>query len=198
MARRSAIETQASRRRILDSAASLMRERGFDGVGIDAIVAKAALTPGAFYTHFGSKLALFSEVVNEALDYAEQRMPPLNTVQDVERFSQLYLRDKAVKELGTGCIIGALSADIHRQGGAIREAAGNYVALIHGRIASVLSQRDPETAQDEAWRIVSQLVGALILARMLPDDLATAAISAVLAPMDVAQMGQSPNATSNI
>jgi TetR/AcrR family transcriptional regulator, transcriptional repressor for nem operon len=178
MVRRSATEKEASRRRILDSAGALMRERGFEGVGIDAIVARAGLTPGAFYTHFASKAALFDEVVNEALDQAERYLPKLNSLLDVEQFSRLYLDDKAVRNLGTGCIIAAISTDIHRRGGKARQAAGGYIELVHSRIATVLRDGKTTTAQTDAWRIVAQLVGTLILARMLPEEQASEAIGA--------------------
>ena len=43
-----------NRERIVDTAARLFRERGFDGVGVDAIMKDAGLTHGGFYGHFKS------------------------------------------------------------------------------------------------------------------------------------------------
>src|SRR5260370_2199180 len=44
-----------TRERILDVAATLFREKGFDGIGLADIMKAAGLTHGRFYKHFGSK-----------------------------------------------------------------------------------------------------------------------------------------------
>ena len=168
MPRRSAVATEASRQSILRSAARLMRERGFDGVGIDAIVADAGLTPGAFYTHFESKTALFAAVVEAALTTAEEHLPPIEQLRDVRRVVAFYLNDRAVLELGTGCIVAAMSADVARQGDRVRAMAGAYIELIHQRIMQAYKPTLGRRARDNAWRLVAQTIGALIVARIFP------------------------------
>ena len=44
-----------TRTRILDTAARLFREKGFDGIGLADIMKAAGLTHGGFYKHFDSK-----------------------------------------------------------------------------------------------------------------------------------------------
>jgi TetR/AcrR family transcriptional regulator, transcriptional repressor for nem operon len=44
-----------NRARIVETASRLFREKGFDGVGLDAIMKEAGLTHGGFYGHFSSK-----------------------------------------------------------------------------------------------------------------------------------------------
>src|SRR5271157_4449503 len=56
-----------NRERIVEAAARLFREQGFDGVGVDAIMSAAGLTHGGFYGHFGSKDDLAAEAVTRAL-----------------------------------------------------------------------------------------------------------------------------------
>ncbi len=57
----------ATRERLLSAAEALFIDEGYDDVSIDRIVAAAAVTKGAFYHHFGDKLAIFREVF-EAID----------------------------------------------------------------------------------------------------------------------------------
>ena len=57
-----------NRERIVDTASRLFREKGFDGVGLDAIMKDAGLTHGGFYGHFGSKDDLAAEAVTRALE----------------------------------------------------------------------------------------------------------------------------------
>ena len=57
-----------NRQRIVEAAARLFRDDGFDGVGVDAIMKEAKLTHGGFYGHFASKDALMAEAMAHALD----------------------------------------------------------------------------------------------------------------------------------
>ena len=41
-----------NRERVIEVAGRLFREHGFDGVGIDAVMAEAGLTHGGFYKSF--------------------------------------------------------------------------------------------------------------------------------------------------
>ena len=55
--------TARTRAEILDHAGRLFRLRGYAGTNIDDIMLAAGLTRGAFYAHFKSKDALFTEAV---------------------------------------------------------------------------------------------------------------------------------------
>ncbi len=178
MARKSVQDTLESRLRILASAARLMREQGYHGVGIDEIMADANMTPGAFYRHFASKADLFNEVMKDALDAAELHLPHMQTLSDVQEFINFYLSNKAVRQLGDGCIVAAMSADVGRNTGGVREAAGLYLAQIQERIEHALSATHGEFAQEVAWRIASQLIGGMIMARILPPAIAKVALAA--------------------
>ena len=57
----------ATRERLLSAAETLFIAEGYDPVGVERIVAAADVTKGAFYHHFGDKLAIFREVF-EAID----------------------------------------------------------------------------------------------------------------------------------
>ena len=76
-----------TRKRILGAAARLFRERGYEGIGVDAIMKEVGLTAGGFYAHFDSKETLFAEAIETALaegstartrkEYALTGMDPL-------------------------------------------------------------------------------------------------------------------------
>jgi len=59
-------ERQAQTRAdLLEAAAPLFVERGFEGASIEAITEEAGYTRGAFYSNFGSKAELFAELLQE-------------------------------------------------------------------------------------------------------------------------------------
>lgn len=57
-----------NRAKVIAAAAKLFRERGLDGVGIDAVAAEARLTHGAVYSHFKSKDDLAAAAIAHALE----------------------------------------------------------------------------------------------------------------------------------
>jgi len=57
-----------NRERIVQVAAKLFRERGFDGVGVADLMKAAGLTHGGFYGHFASKEDLAGEACGRAIN----------------------------------------------------------------------------------------------------------------------------------
>src|SRR5205823_5196787 len=55
-----------NRERIVEAAAQLFRERGFEGIGVADLMKEAGLTHGGFYGHFSSKEALIAEASGRA------------------------------------------------------------------------------------------------------------------------------------
>jgi TetR/AcrR family transcriptional repressor of nem operon len=55
-----------TRERILGAAAALFRRRGYAATGVDAVMASAHLTAGAFYSHFRSKQVLLAKALDTA------------------------------------------------------------------------------------------------------------------------------------
>ena len=56
---------EASHRRILDAAISLICERGYSGTSVDAVCKRAGVVKTALYWHFGSKAGLLAAIIHE-------------------------------------------------------------------------------------------------------------------------------------
>jgi AcrR family transcriptional regulator len=61
-------EQDDTRRSLLDAAARLIAERGYRGTTVNEIVARAGLSKGTFYWHFGSKDDVLFAVLEERID----------------------------------------------------------------------------------------------------------------------------------
>jgi len=59
------VESEATRRAILDAAEHLLATRGEDGLSIREVCARAGVTPPTIYHHFGDKAALVARVVDD-------------------------------------------------------------------------------------------------------------------------------------
>src|SRR5689334_15317470 len=65
---------QLTHDRIVDTAARVLRETGFAGVGVADIMKRAGLTHGGFYAHFESRDALLAEALQRAGEDSRTRL----------------------------------------------------------------------------------------------------------------------------
>lgn len=164
---------QATHDRILDTAASVLRASGFQGVGVADIMKRAGLTHGGFYAHFASREALLAEALERAGQDSQVRLRralEAGEAKGSSRFQALvdnYLADRHLRSPESGCPVAALASEMPRQTDAVREAAAARIEALTRAVAATLTQ---EQAREAAGVIASQLVGALQIARTLGDN----------------------------
>ena len=69
-------QAEQTRQRVLDAAAGVFRERGYDRATIASIAAAADVAEETVYAHFGTKRALLGELVQRAVRGSDPRPPP--------------------------------------------------------------------------------------------------------------------------
>ncbi|MGY2287290.1 TetR/AcrR family transcriptional regulator [Pseudomonas gingeri] len=154
---------QQTRERLLDSSASSAKKSGFATIGVDALMKAIGLSGGAFYGHFSSKDELFSSIVERELSLSLARLGGEGEPDParLKRCLKLYLSMAHVEQTETGCALPALGAEIARGDLAVRQQAEDWMCRLQQRWAQVLG------SESQAWSILSQCVGALVVARML-------------------------------
>jgi TetR/AcrR family transcriptional regulator, transcriptional repressor for nem operon len=156
-----------NREQILKAASRLMRERGISGVGVDALTEAAGMTHGSLYSQFGSKERLVEEAVAYAITAKGQEVPEAFALSD---YVSEYLSAAHRDEPGSGCPFAALSCEMPRQSGGVRDCftAGvrGMIGLLSGRMGSGLKPRQRE---EKALATAASLVGAVVLARAVND-----------------------------
>ena len=158
-------KASANRERIVEAAARLFREHGFDGVGVDAIMKEAGLTHGGFYGHFASKDELAAEAVVRALALGTQK---LSRYGDLAGFVGAYLSDRHCADRADGCALAALGAESVREGEGVRRALTDYVAARLAWLAGLFKGTQARRRK-RAIATLAGLVGALTLARAVAD-----------------------------
>ncbi len=164
-------KTQAreNRARIVETASTLFRERGYDGVSVADLMAAAGFTHGGFYKHFGSKADLMAEAA--AIGFAQSAANLAGA--DGAAFVNEYLSRKHRDALGNGCTLAALSGDAARQPEAIKQA---FAAGIESELAtlaredSALGESEKREARAQRIDTLAHVLGALVLSRACPDD----------------------------
>ena len=156
--------------RIVEVAAQTLRSSGFESVGVADVMKQAGLTHGGFYAHFSSRDALLAEALDhaghEGARHMQERMRK-RQVRGRSEFQALvesYLSDAHLQEPESGCVVAAVSSEMHRQTPALAKAAAGRV---NGLIALVREALGPEGTQEQAMLVVSSLVGTLQIARAL-------------------------------
>jgi TetR/AcrR family transcriptional repressor of nem operon len=151
-----------NRERILNEAARLFRERGLDGVGVDALTEAAGLTHGSLYSQFGSKEQLSAQALERAFAGAAAKAPP---GESLSSFAARYLSARHRDAPGDGCTLAALGCEMPRQGAAVRSAFTQGLQGSIARLAALLPAGAKKQREDQALACLATLVGALVLAR---------------------------------
>lgn len=161
-------QVRENRKRIVETASALFRERGYDGVGVAELMSAAGLTHGGFYKHFGSKADLMAEAMSCGFAQSAESSEGISRDQFVEFYLSRQHRDCR----GNGCVMSALGADTARQSEAIK---ATFAAGIERQLA-LLAEENSARGGTRADHIdtIAHLVGALVLSRACPDDAALA------------------------
>lgn len=177
-----------NRERILDAAAALFRERGFEGIGVSDLMKAAGMTHGGFYGHFSSKEDLMAQACERASLRSRglwaklaERAPgdPLSEI------AAVYLTSKHRDNPGAGCLLAALGPDAARQGPAVRSAVTEGVRSAFGFLARIVPGRTKAAKRRRAIASYASMVGAMILARAVDDRaLSQEILETVLASMN--------------
>lgn len=159
-------EAQASRKRIIQEAARLMREKGIAATSVADVMTAAGMTTGGFYKHFKSKDDLAAAAVAAAFDgilsplrrSAEKSGPaPARAA-----YLRHYLSAGHIANPGKGCPVAAMGAD----GGREAEQLGPEFARGVEATLDFLGAGDGTKADRASLiRQMATLVGAVVLAR---------------------------------
>jgi TetR/AcrR family transcriptional repressor of nem operon len=150
-----------TKQKLLESSAVSAKKSGFATVGVDALMKAIGLSGGAFYSHFSSKDELFASIVERELAQSLERLGADQDRERLERCLRHYLSMSHVEHPESGCALPALGAEIARSDILIRQQAENWICRLQESWARILE------SDSLAWAILSQCIGALVVARML-------------------------------
>ncbi|PWC36002.1 TetR/AcrR family transcriptional regulator [Azospirillum sp. TSO35-2] len=161
-----------NRRRIVEVAGALFRERGFNGIGVADLMKEAGLTHGGFYGHFASKDDLAAEACAQAMAAAAERWARTAETSGDDALSALlagYLSPVHRDNSAAGCPVAALGVDAARQGGVARGAFTRGLRPFLDVLGRMVPGKSAEARRRAALATLSGMVGALVLARAVDD-----------------------------
>ena len=176
-------QKERTRARILDEAASAMREYGPDGIGVAALMKRAGLTHGGFYAHFENRDDLVAAAIDrmfaDSAALLDHNLGDRVAREGLTLLVDDYLSPERLDALDEGCPMASLSNYATQLPSAARQRFGDGIVAFHAtleRAVKALGHPDPASL---ASSVLSEIVGAMSLARALSDsDKARATLAA--------------------
>jgi len=162
-------QAQANRAHVVETASTLFRERGYDGVGVAELIAAAGFTHGGFYKQFRSK----ADLIAESAACSMAQTTALSAGVDTSEFVRQYLSREHRDSRATGCTMAALGGDTARQPEAVRVAFAAGVEELVAELTKRHAAADSADAGQVRARtldVLAHAVGALVMSRACPDD----------------------------
>jgi TetR/AcrR family transcriptional regulator, transcriptional repressor for nem operon len=169
--KKSRAETAKTRRRIVEAASEAIRNKGIEATGVAEVMAAAGLTHGGFYRHFDSKDELVTEALAlsrkdylaGAVDAAKQGPEAL-----MKHFHE-YVTAGHRDDIGSGCALAANGSEIVRGDANTRHLATEALRLWFEKAAPFMRSPDEEGKTEMAISLVTNMIGALTMSRMVDD-----------------------------
>src|SRR5689334_1228375 len=156
--------------RIVRKASVRLREKGAHGVGVADLMKEAGLTHGGFYAHFASREALVIEAFGDAMDRSTARwrklLAELAPEKRLPAIVDGYLCPQHRDDVGHGCAVPALGAEIARESPKTRKAFAAKLEAMVELFAESIPDVSPKVARKRASAMLATLMGTLVMARV--------------------------------
>jgi len=156
---------------IVATAGKRLKRQGFSGIGVDGLAAAAGVTSGAFYSSFSSKEELLEEMIGRYLGSPFVDGEPGDQLENQRRLKAFlldYISEAHGRDAENGCVMPALSADVGRAGDRVRKTYQKRMRLLIDRLTKSMTGTDAQKRKS-AWVVLALMVGAITVARALPD-----------------------------
>ena len=166
----SAEESRKTHDRIVDMAAKLFLESGFEAVSLSDIMSATGQTNGGFYKRFSSKDDLAEQAVTRSF---LRRPATMRRPKSIENFIDSYVTDLHMCHPDKGCPLPSLGMDIARQNESIRQRFEIGFEEMLATIGDLLiseGRAEEANARSLAINIIAKMAGAIIISRALPSD----------------------------
>jgi TetR/AcrR family transcriptional repressor of nem operon len=169
-------------RKILKDAARRVRVEGITGAAVSSVMRDAGLTHGGFYKHFGSKDELLTESLSEAFqevaDHLTQAAEKSQPATAWKAIVKAYLSPEHCDHAECGCPLAGLAPELARAGHAMKAPIRGELIKYKNRMLPLMPGRRVADKERAFFAIFSTMIGAVAIARILPDQVARARVLA--------------------
>ncbi len=169
-------------RKILKDAARRVRAEGITGAAVSSVMRDAGLTHGGFYKHFGSKDELLtkslSEAFREVADHLTQAAEKSQPATAWKAIVKAYLSPEHCDHPDRGCPLASLAPELARAGHEMKAPIRAELIKYKNRMLPFMPGRRVADKERAFFAIFSTMIGAVAIARILPDQAGRARVLA--------------------
>jgi TetR/AcrR family transcriptional repressor of nem operon len=168
--------------KIVKDASRRVRAEGVTGAAVSAVMRDAGLTHGGFYKHFANKDDLLMESLREAFRETVDRLTRA-VEQSQSRMAwkaivKAYLSPEHCDHAECGCPLAALAPELARAGKQMKPLISEELMKYKSRMLPFMPGRRAADKERAFVVIMSTMLGAVAIARILPDQATRAAVLA--------------------
>lgn len=156
--------------RIVKNASVRLREGGAASIGVAELMKEAGLTHGGFYAHFASRDALIDEAFAHAMELTARRWRKRAELapkgKELASIVNGYLTAQHRDDVGNGCALPSLGAEVLRAGPKTRKAVAAKLEEMIDSISENMPAQTAKAARRDAISALATMMGTLMLARM--------------------------------
>ena len=169
-------------RKILKDASRRVRAEGITGAAVSSVMRDAGLTHGGFYKHFGSKDELLTESLSDAFQEMADRLTQVAEKSQPgtawKAIVKAYLSPEHCNHAESGCPLAALAPELARADPAMKASIRGELIKYKNRMLPLMPGRRVADKERAFFAIFSTMIGAVAIARILPDQAARARVLA--------------------
>jgi TetR/AcrR family transcriptional repressor of nem operon len=159
--------------KIVKDASRRVRVEGLSGAAVAAVMRDTGLTHGGFYKHFGSKDELVMESLREAFreigDKLVRAAEQSRSEAAWKAIVKSYLSLEYCEHVERGCPLPALAPEMARVDQAMRSQVFAELVNYRDRMLPFMPGRRTADKERAFFVIFSMMIGAVEIARMMPD-----------------------------
>ena len=159
--------------KIVKDASRRVRAEGLSGAAVAAVMRDTGLTHGGFYKHFGSKDELVMESLREAFrDIGDKLVRVAEQSRSEAAWKAIvksYLSLEYCDHVERGCPLPALAPEMARVDEAMRSQVFAELVNYRDRMLPFMPGRRTADKERAFFVIFSMMIGAVEIARMMPD-----------------------------
>ena len=167
-------QKERTRARILDEAARALRQQGTEGIRVAELMQRAGLTHGGFYAHFKNRDDLIGEAIarmrTDSREMLRRNLDQQDAADGLGALIDDYLSDDRVGRIETSCPLPVLGQEARRLPSPARLLLSETIDTFRSRMAESLSELGADSPERLGDSIASEMVGAMTLARAMPDE----------------------------
>jgi TetR/AcrR family transcriptional repressor of nem operon len=160
-------------KRIVADAARRFRSEGLGGASVATIMRDTGLTHGGFYKHFPGKIDLLVESIGESFRETASWLVEVGENAPAgsawKAMITAYLSLDHCEHPETGCPLAALGTELARSGKDVRTRISVDMVSYKDQLVRFMPGRRAAQRERAFFVIFSAMIGAIALARMMPD-----------------------------